>query len=229
MQKALCSIGHGLYEPLLEISSQTFAAYAARHGYDLVLRKDVPDDGRPIPWAKVPLVLELLETYDLVVWIDADAIIVDDRYDLADEIRADRWMYLSRMTTPEGLVPNTGVWMFTQRAESKAFLGAVYAHVAFLYHKWWENAAAIDLLGYQFDPVKPGAENEFTTGVYYLDRAWNSIRPDPAPKPRIKHYCGLPLEARCEALAADLAAIERETIKTDRISVGSVHSVPTQS
>ena len=34
--KALCSIGSGLHEALLAISRPTFAAYAERHGYDLI-------------------------------------------------------------------------------------------------------------------------------------------------------------------------------------------------
>jgi hypothetical protein len=223
MEKALCSIGFGPYEPLLDMSSPTFVAYAERHDYDLVLRTRVPDDDRPIPWAKVPLLLELLESYELVVWIDADAIIVDGTCDLADEVRTDRWMYLSRMRTPEGLVPNTGVWMFTQGPESKNFLEAVYARAAFLHHKWWENAAVIDLLGYQFDPVRPGAENDFTAGVSYLDRTWNSIGADPAPNPRIKHYCGLPVEVRRAALAADLAALDRGPLAVTSHSVEAAH------
>jgi hypothetical protein len=36
--KALCSIGAGPHEALLEISRPTFEAYARRHGYELIMR-----------------------------------------------------------------------------------------------------------------------------------------------------------------------------------------------
>ena len=228
-RRALCSIGHGSYEALLAMSAPTFARYAARHGYELVLRTDIGSDTRPAPWAKVPLILELLESHDLVLWIDADAIIVDDRDDLADEVRPGRWMYLSRMNTPEGLVPNTGVWMFTSCAESKAFLRAVDSRTAFTEHKWWENAAVIELLGYHFDPVRPGADNEFTVGVSYFDRAWNSIGVDPAPHPRIKHYAGLPYEERCRSLAEDVAALRRGTCSSSIAAETAGGFIPSHS
>lgn len=206
-RKALCSIGHGSYAALLAITSPTFRGFAERHGYDLILRTSAATEVRPVPWAKVPLILELLDAYDVVLWIDADAIVVDESQDIAGEIRPGRWMYLARSTTPEGLVPNTGVWMFTRCAESQAFLRAVDGHTAFINHAWWENAAVIDLLGYQFDPVRPGVENEYTSGVTYLDGSWNSTVVDPAPRPRIKHYAGLPYSVRHESLLADSNAL----------------------
>ena len=219
MKKALCSIGHGAYEKLLRISGQTFTTYGRQHGYDVFLQLEVDAPIRPVPWAKVPLILELLERYDLVVWLDADAIVVDHSLDIATEARPGRWMYLTRMKTGEGLVPNTGVWMVTRCAKAKEFLRRVDAHIAFENHKWWENAAVIDLLGYQFDPVRPGLENPFTSGVRYLDHSWNSVQADPAPYPRIKHYAGLPLEIRRESLQADfdLHAAGSNLMTTERI------------
>lgn len=210
-RKALCSIGCGPYEQLLAITGPTFERYAQRHGYDLVLRTEVDTNHRPAPWAKVPLLLELLEEYEVVLWVDADAIIMDDTVDVAAEVRPDKWMYLARNTTSEGLVPNTGVWMFTRGPAARDFLEAVYAHEGCIDHRWWENAAVIDLLGYRFDPVRPGPENRFTSGVRYLDPAWNSIGADPAARPRIKHYAGLPFPVRYESLLADAAAARATT------------------
>ena len=204
MRKALCSIGSGAYAKLLALSSRTFAAYAARHDYDLVLRHDADDASRHPAWSKVPLILQLLEEYDLVLWLDADAIIVELQIDIAAERRPDRWMYLARLRTCEGVVPNTGVWMVTSCEEAKRFLRIVNAHEAYTNHKWWENAAVIDLLGYAFDPLRPNTENQFTAGVEYLDHCWNSIAQDTAESPRIKHYPGLPLCVREQHLRADL-------------------------
>ena len=206
LKKALCSIGHGAYEKLLAISRISFEAYAQQHGYDLVLRSDVDLNARPAPWAKVPLIMELLDSYDLVLWLDADAIIVDFSVDIADETRGDRWMYLARHKTGEGLVPNTGVWMMARSSAAKKFLHLVNTHRGFKDHVWWENAAVIDLLGYEFDPVRPSLGSEFSSGVAYLDHSWNSVWIDPAPHPRIKHYPALPLDVREQSLLADLSS-----------------------
>jgi hypothetical protein len=203
-RKALCSIGHGRYEELLRLASPTFTDYAANHGYDLVLRFKASAGTRPVAWAKVGLIQQLLDDYDIVLWLDADTVIVDSGADVADEIGAGDWMALCRHQTPEGLVPNTGVWLCVARPETKAFLARLDAHPGFDHHRWWENAAVIDLLGYQFDPVRPGADESATTGVRYLDNRWNSVTVDPAIEPRIKHFAGLPFEVRLESMTAEI-------------------------
>ena len=91
--KALCSIGSGPHEALLEISRPTFAAYAERHGYELITSTEA-DPRRPPAWAKVPMLREALAAYDLVLWIDADAVIVDGTRDIADELAPDRFLGL---------------------------------------------------------------------------------------------------------------------------------------
>ena len=69
MRKALCSIGSGPHEALLAISEPTFRAFAERHGYD-VITSNAPHPDRPPAWAKVPLIRETLDAYDLVLWIE---------------------------------------------------------------------------------------------------------------------------------------------------------------
>jgi hypothetical protein len=204
-RKALCSIGHGRYEELLRRTAPTLMSYAARHRYDLVLRFAALAGTRPVAWAKIPLIRQLLDDYDIVLWIDADAIIVDNAHDIAGEARAGDWMCLCRHTTSEGLVPNTGVWMFVASTQAKAFLERLDAHRGFDHHHWWENAAVIDLLGYEFDPVRPGA-GESVPGVRYLDNSWNSVMVDAASQPRIKHYAGKPFDYRAAAIRTDLQA-----------------------
>ncbi len=204
-RKVLCSIGHGRYEELLRHSAPTFMSYAAKHDYDVVLRFAVPTSARPIPWAKVPLIRELLENHDVVLWIDADAIIVDETQDIADEAGPGDWMCLCRHETSEGSVPNTGVWMFVACTQAKKFLESVDAHRGFDHHHWWENAAVIDLLGYKFDPVRLGSEKSLP-GVRYLDNEWNSLGVAPAARPRIKHYAGLPFDVRAAAIRSDFEA-----------------------
>src|SRR5215212_7978959 len=93
-RRVLCSLGVGPYVDLLAVSSITFEAYAALHGYDLRLSTQLLERGRPAAWSKIALVRELLEHYDEVLWVDADAIFLDISEDIAELVRPDKDIYL---------------------------------------------------------------------------------------------------------------------------------------
>jgi len=88
VRKVLLSIGAGPHEALLEISRPTFSENARRHGYELQTSTQADPD-RPAPWSKVSALRAALETADLALWIDADAVIVDPSRDIADELAPD--------------------------------------------------------------------------------------------------------------------------------------------
>src|SRR6476469_7149808 len=85
-RKVLCTIATGPHAELFALSGPSFAIYADRHGYDLAVRQELTDPDRAPSWNKLPFFLDLFEDYDLVVWVDADAAIVDSRFDIADEL-----------------------------------------------------------------------------------------------------------------------------------------------
>lgn len=60
------------------LSRRLLETYTVRHGYDLFIGDggSLPD-GRAQHWGKLPLVLEALETCELVFYVDADVVIVD--------------------------------------------------------------------------------------------------------------------------------------------------------
>ena len=93
-RKALCSIGSGTHAELLAISELTFRAFAVRHGYQRITSTAGDARSRPPAWAKVRMLRELIETFDVVLWIDADAVIVDGRADVADELERDAQLAL---------------------------------------------------------------------------------------------------------------------------------------
>ena len=59
-------------------------SYAARHGYELALETTLPDPSRPASWNKLRVVSRLLDDFDLVFWIDSDAIVLRCDVDIAD-------------------------------------------------------------------------------------------------------------------------------------------------
>jgi hypothetical protein len=223
--KALCSIGSGLHEELLEISRPTFAAYAERHGYELITSA-ARDPRRPPAWTKVPMLREALESFELVLWIDADAVIVDGREDIAAELEPDRFLGLVRHG--ERQVPNTGVMLW--RAGDLAFdlLDRTWKATRFIHHPWWENAALLDALGYDLPgTLEPGLRGRahrlaarlrgreprqfassraspFAAGTQFLPLEWNSVYLDRAESPRIVHCVGVPVEQRARDMRAAL-------------------------
>lgn len=227
--KALCSIGAGAHEPLLALSEPTFRAYARRHGYELVTSTHA-DPGRPPAWAKVALLRELIERFELVLWIDADAVIVDGREDIARRLEPDRHLALVRHRLGDQLIPNTGVLLVRSGPVARALLQQVWSATRFVEHPWWENAALLDALGYalpgsldpglsgrlhrvarrllgrELRPCAPVRPSPFTASTQFLSHEWNSTYLDPAEHPRIVHCLGVPVEQRLRDLAAALAS-----------------------
>jgi hypothetical protein len=218
--KALCSIGSGPHEELLAISRPTFAAYAERHGYELVTSTE-SDPSRPPAWAKVPMVRDALASYDLVLWIDADAVIVDGRDDIAAELEGDRFLGLVRHG--EQQIPNTGVMLWRAGAPATELLDRMWRARRLIHHPWWENAALVAALGYDLPsalepgwrrrlrrkerPFGPARPSPFTAGVQFLPREWNSVYLDTADRPRIVHCLGVPVEQRVRDMRAALRGV----------------------
>jgi hypothetical protein len=194
-RRALCSLGSGPYEELLAISSVTFEAYAARHGYDLHLTSRLLAPERPPAWSKIALVRDLLERYDEVLWVDADAIFVDISKDIAELVRPDKDLYLVEHVyaeNPEWRSANTGVFLVRSTPWARDFLERVWAAEEYVHHPWWENAAVLDLLGYELapdlTPPRKVRRTELEERVELIGLEWNSTAgASLAPHPRIRH------------------------------------------
>ena len=193
--RVLCSLGIGPYEDLLAISSVTFREFAERHGYDVVLSTESIAPERPPAWSKIRLARDLLERYDEVLWIDADAMFVDISKDIADLVRPGKDLYLVEHLWHENddwRSANTGVFLIRSTDWSRAFLDAVWSHERFIDHAWWENAAVLDLLGYEMPPdltpPRRRRTTEWTERVELIGLEWNSTAGKSlAEHPRIRH------------------------------------------
>jgi len=210
--RAICSIGTGRYRELLSIASASFAAYARRWNWDLVLSTEDLSDGRPAAWGKVRLVRELLDAYKWVLYIDADACFVDTEVDLMASVESGKDLYLveHRWGDPPQATANSGVFLVRSGDWGRSLLEAMWAKEELIHHRWWENAALLELLGYDLEPAGPARETSWMDRVKFLDLAWNSVRADPAPRPIIDHHgTGLPIRRLRELLLDDAARLRR--------------------
>jgi hypothetical protein len=209
----ICSLATGTHVHLLSIAAPTLVAFGERHGWDVVLSTEEDlCQGRPAPWGKIPLIKQLLDEYELVWWIDADAIIVDASKDVRDELADDKDLFLVEhlFEWPHQHAANTGVMIWRSTDWSRALLDETWAMEKFTYHYAWENVALIELLGYSIWPFFHREPTKWMERVQLLGVEWNSVWPDPAPAPRINHHGGnISVERRRTLMLGDLARFRR--------------------
>jgi hypothetical protein len=199
--RVLVSLGTGKQQKLLRLASVTFRRYARKHGYELELHDEVVDPSRPPAWSKVALIRRLLDSNDVVLWLDADIVVVRSDRDIADELPDDRFMAMVEHNVGGKANPNTGVMVIRSGEEAKRFFAEVWESTRYLEHRWWEQAAVMHLLGYDPDTGERVRDSAWQDRIHWLGKEWNSIRDDPAPQPRIRHWPGFTVTRRFAEMA----------------------------
>src|SRR5436305_122069 len=77
------------YQKCMRLGTQSKRAYCQKHGYDFIFSKDSSDPSRHIYWSKIFLILQVLEnnpSYQWVVWLDADTLIMNQDIPIEDLI-----------------------------------------------------------------------------------------------------------------------------------------------
>ena len=187
----------------------TLQSWADRFGYDLDLRTELLDPCRPPAWSKVVLLRQRLKTHRIALWVDADAIVVDGSTDLSLEVTSRRPIAMVAHEYSGQRVPNTGVIALRSCATTRTLLDRLWNMTEYIHHPWWENAALLDLLGYDIrrEPIAKVRASPLDDRIVWLDKAWNSIDLDPAAHPFVKHYPGMPFERRLAGMRSDLATV----------------------
>ena len=118
--------------------------YCLRHGYDFIEDETVVDTSRPIAWSKILLMQKYLDSYDYVVWMDADAMVTNMNSKLEEKIPLmnGRPMMVASVC---GMI-NTGVWFVRSCFESMEMLMEIFLQKDFIDHGNWEQEAFIHLL-----------------------------------------------------------------------------------
>lgn len=187
LSKCLVTFGFGdVSAPLLKAAMPTHYRYAEAHGYDYLVpseqcaRRFRPVWGRPASWLKVGVARGLLDSYDVVLWLDADVAVLRHDIDILDESpQAPMAMVVHH--TPDGAVPNCGVWVL--RSGAGAFLDSLWDCPEFARSAgWWEQAAVIHRLGGDPDqtPVNVPAGPLWDELPYHWNPHRNDARGIPA-------------------------------------------------
>ena len=201
----ICTAWNSAYAKIGEICSESILQHIGRveagggTGITFVSRL-IPDDyPRPPSWFKLELVRELLATNPRVLWIDCDALLVDQTdirlffgiFDMAD-------LLISR--DENGL--NAGVMGWKSGGPANELLDKVEGLSGeFLNHLWWETAALNKL--YQ--------EGSWGSAqiIEAPKEAFNAYTSELCPATRILHFAGFPYDDRIKLMEAWGIAVRR--------------------
>jgi hypothetical protein len=202
-------MGSGPHRQLLALALPTFLRLADQFNYDVVIGTGSEADPRPASWSKIPLLLTALDRYDLVLWLDADTAVVSFDDDPALCLPIDSYQAFVAHQWDDETMPNAGVWLLRSGDRSKDFLRAVWSLEQYTDHHLWENAAILELLGFEPSPWRPGSPTRWSEGTTCLDPSWNVVRGFcRARRSHIHHYAGRSLTSRRWGARADVLRVQ---------------------
>lgn len=176
------------------------------HGYDVLVEDAaVHADGRPPAWAKVRLLRSLIDRFDVVLWVDADAMVVAFDVDPIAEMRPDTFQGIVGQPKFHG-APNTGVWLVQADDRARSFLDAVWAKTEHTDSPMWEQAAVYDLLGFRVPTGEDVGSTSWREQTTWLAREWNEV--SQLDDGRIRHYASRSHEERVRRMRIDQAAVK---------------------
>jgi len=214
---ALCSVGVGPHAGLLRLAQPTLELFAQRHNYDLHLSFRPLQRERPPAWDKILALQTLLQDYATVIWIDADAVVVNADEDITMSAPSSKSIWITKHHYDGEEQPNTGVMVLHRSTDTLRLLESIWNQRQYILHPWWEQAALLDLIGYdvsQIGHAKFMEPTEFTPKVGWLSNMWNSIPLDSHPNAKIKHYAGVDHTTRTSSMSEDLRKVLRTNVVT---------------
>lgn len=181
----LTAAGPAMREVLHELALPSFRAYAEQWGY-AVHAEDLAADGRGADpgaqrakWAKLRMVRAALSDHAVVVWLDADVVLLRQDEDVARLLRPRSFqgLVLEHVPTEARVNPNTGVWVLRSCPLTLAFLDAV-ERAGPQPGPWADQGAVLAALAWDrgddaYVGARPGAGNVFSRRTTWLPTRWN--------------------------------------------------------
>jgi galactosyl transferase GMA12/MNN10 family len=192
MRKAIATLGTGPAAAFLHMALPSFTTYGERHGYDVIVGAGDSDD-RPQAWGKVRLVQRVLQSYNFVLWLDCDVVILDGSQDIEAVVPEECFQAFAVVELPEdrGHQVLTGVWALRREPRALRFLDQVWDQRDLIHHRLWEQAAVMSVSGWTTEPpFAKERSSPWDEGTFILDEAWNMVPwlPIGYSAGKIRHY-----------------------------------------
>ena len=170
---------------LRELALPTFEHFAARWGY-VVHIEELPVDGvgadagaQQAKWMKLSLLRDALTRFPLVLWLDADVLLVRTDEDVAGHLHPDHFqaLVLEQVPFEHRINPNTGVWLMRSCPTAFEFLDAVRT-AGPQPGPWADQGAVLTALGWDrgddsYRWARPGHGSKFLARSSWLPPSWN--------------------------------------------------------
>lgn len=128
----------GQWKAVGDFTSAINTSFSVVMGYTEMIRHDV-DTSRPGSWSKVRWCLDALKAHDLVMWIDADAVVCR-RFNIESVAHGNDFTVCR---DNNGI--NCGWFILRSSPWTKMFLETVWDSVGYIHHHWWEQAAVHEM------------------------------------------------------------------------------------
>jgi hypothetical protein len=225
-----------------ELALPSFDAFARSWGYQ-VRAVDLPGDGhgadpgaQAAKWAKVQLLREALQDADLVLWLDADVLVLRTDEDVASHLRPGdcQALALEQVPAEHRVNPNTGVWLL-RGPEARELLDEV-DRLGPQPGPWSDQGAVLAALGWDLGDerhhgARPGPGSRFLSRTSWLPTGWNQpfvagraatdcfnssaasyLSRPVVPAPHAVHFMGLTPEARFRHMSGHVELVGREPV-----------------
>lgn len=180
------------YSQVGEICAGSIARYCARTGSKFI-SKIIPDDyARNPSWFKVDFIRENLAGNDFVLWVDADAMIVDSHGKFEDILQPST---LNISKDENGINCGVMAWNNSQQS-SDSLLRIATLHDEFKDSGWWEQSALMSFIE-ELD-------------VHYQPKfVFNAYTNDLGPETRIVHFPGFSQDEKIILMKAQQIGFDR--------------------
>ncbi|WP_238537530.1 putative nucleotide-diphospho-sugar transferase [Sporolactobacillus vineae] len=201
----ICTSATGkMHQAELKIMKTTVEAYAKKYRMDTAFFTERFGADRPASWDKIIILYNLLKKYNLVMWMDSDAIFLDTRSDIRNELDSRHVMYMVTHYGRTPIWPNGGLIIAKQDPKTFDLLTRIWNQTDAIHHPWWEQQAIFNVLGYknEYHNIIGYHPNQYSNLIGSLDLKWNSrpIDGDISKDPVIMHYGGLPHRTRIKGM-----------------------------
>jgi hypothetical protein len=189
------------FKEVSDLSFATIEAFCEKSFFDCE-RFFIDDIKKTAAWSKIKILLENIDPkhYDYILWIDADAIILNQDFYLKDMIDTTKILHISRDFNNI----NSGVMLWKSCELSRLILEKVWSlREKYHHHKWWEQAAIIELFEMNFKNimqntkmVKQSIFNAYEMSYYPTSSVIGQIN----EKSFICHFPSLGMKTRIELI-----------------------------
>jgi len=183
-----------------EINYNINKLYCEKNNLKLLVSNKRLYENRHPAWEKLTLILQHINHYDYIIWIDADAFLYIDADNIVNIIEKNKEANFIFSNDKNENIVNTGIFIVKNSEYSINFLKKwTYDPVLYKnnpYPKWWENGVLINMINKNILNIK---ENCIRCRYGVLQHFGDIDLINIEPRPLIKHMAGKNKDIRIKA------------------------------